>query len=130
MARVLQFPAYPTERAPAHLASFRAERAPPSRARTPSSPYAWSRPRRRLAPTVLFEVETSREPVVSASSAPVTTPRASDHPIAVGVALPLCPPLGIAMLWASPRYSDEARRAVTGFVAVCLALAALLIGLR
>lgn len=50
----------------------------------------------------------------------------SEDPLVVGLLLTLVPPLGFVLLWTSPRYTDEARRAVTMMMALVLVLATLL----
>ncbi len=53
--------------------------------------------------------------------------RWAEEPLFVGLGLLLFFPLGIALLWASPRFSRDARLAITAFTGFVLALGALMV---
>jgi hypothetical protein len=59
----------------------------------------------------------------AAPPAPASAPSAAEA-LAVAAALVVLPPVGVTLLWASPRFTLHAKIAVTAFVAVTLALAA------
>jgi hypothetical protein len=46
-------------------------------------------------------------------------------PLFVGLMLALLPPLGFVLLWTSPRYSDEARRAISMMMGLTMVLGTL-----
>lgn len=49
-----------------------------------------------------------------------------DDPVALGTLLIVCPPVGLAALWSSKRYSNDARWALTLMTALTLCLGAVL----
>ena len=53
--------------------------------------------------------------------------RWAEEPLVVGIALLACFPIGVALLWASPRFSRDARLALTAFTGFVLALGALVV---
>jgi hypothetical protein len=71
-------------------------------------------------------VRAAKKPAVVAKSPPARPFRLTEDPLVVGLLLTLVPPLGFVLLWTSPRYSDEARRAVTMMMALILVLATLI----
>jgi hypothetical protein len=49
-------------------------------------------------------------------------PRASEHPLLVAVLLTLLPPVGVPLLWASPRFSTAGKITITAFIAFMMTL--------
>ena len=48
---------------------------------------------------------------------------AFEEPLAIAILLTVLPPVGVPLLWASPRFSTVGKAAVTGFVAFAMLLA-------
>jgi len=52
-----------------------------------------------------------------------TKSSAFEQPLVIALFLTLMPPVGVPLLWASPRYTTAGKAAVTGFVAFVMLLA-------
>lgn len=120
-----QFAAYPEDRVPewlrVALAAPRSMRA--EETRVPVAPVTRRTPGRRrrndvcemrlvspagLGPPML---------VTGASGVGVHPASGVDGPLVIGLALLVCPPVGVTLLWASPRFSYSGQVAITWFAA-------------
>jgi hypothetical protein len=77
------------------------------------------RPRRRTPPSM---------PAYDPPRLPVS--RLSDHPAMVGLMLTLCFPIGLSLLWASPRFPREGKIVMTCFVSFIILLASAMLFAR
>ncbi len=67
---------------------------------------------------------------VVAKPAPAPAPgdkRLLDDPLVVGLLLAFLPPLGFVLLWTSPRYTSEARRAISLMMGLTMVLFTLVV---
>jgi hypothetical protein len=69
----------------------------------------------------LYSADPRHEPLGALRVPPA---RGLEHPLLLGALLLVAPPLGLALLWASPAYGREAKIALTGFSAMMVILAA------
>ena len=77
----------------------------------------------QLMPKVGAEAATT---TVQAPAQPEAEASAFERPIVIALLLTLLPPVGVPLLWASPRYTTAGKAAVTGFITFVLTLATIL----
>jgi hypothetical protein len=81
------------------------------------------RPADSRKPHSLFEDE--RAKLIALETA---RPRAwYEDPLAIGTLLIMCPPIGLAVVWSSKRYSSDARWALTVMTALMMCLASAIV---
>jgi hypothetical protein len=138
----LQFLAYPEDRVPeALLRSLSAPRPAPT-ADEPVPPISRPASRRPRNDVLSFRrVDTARVerwraygertlPTTIGCTHPGEIASWAEAPLAVGLSLVFLPPAGVALLWASPRFSGRAKAAVTLFTALQTMLLAAVLLLR
>lgn len=74
----------------------------------------------------LFDAERNKLLGRAPPPSPVVARPWYDDPVAIGTLLLLVPPIGLAALWSSKRYSSDARWALTLMTALTLCLGAVL----
>ncbi|MCA9588139.1 MAG: hypothetical protein KC657_22605 [Myxococcales bacterium] len=74
----------------------------------------------------LLPASAAQHALLAPAPAPSAAPTSWwEEPLALGSLLVLIPPVGLAVLWSSRRYSREARWALTGITALTMCLVAL-----
>jgi hypothetical protein len=76
---------------------------------------------------MLPEVHLAPRTVTLAAPAHLAPPRRSEDPLVIALLVALVPPVGVPLLWASPRFSTAGKIGTTAFVAFAMLLGAIVL---